>query len=181
VHLRVLARSRRVRLVVVADPSSEARERARRIADVLVTDDAQEAIDREDVAAVVICAGTDQHAALALSTVRAGKHLYLEKPLAAALAEGEQLVAASEGSGVIAAIGFNRRYHPLFARARALVAEGEIEARPVQAGGDSEGVERRAGEARVPEGRHGAVQRVVGVEATGTAARLAARILYRHA
>ena len=115
-----------MRLVVVADPSPEARERARRIADVDVTDDAQEAIDREDVSAVVVCAGTDQHAALALSAVQAGKHLYLEKPLAAGVADGEQLVAASERAGVIAAIGFNRRYHPLFARARALVAAGAI-------------------------------------------------------
>ena len=43
-----------------------------------MTDDAQEAIDREDVSAVVVCAGTDQHAALALAAVEAGRHLYLE-------------------------------------------------------------------------------------------------------
>lgn len=126
VHLRVLTRSRHAQLVVAADPSSAARERARRIARIDVTADPQAAIDREDVAAVVVCAGTDQHAALALATLRAGKHLYLEKPLATDVAEGEQLVAEAERSGVVAAIGFNRRYHPLFARARALVAEGVI-------------------------------------------------------
>jgi len=115
-----------MQLVVVADPSPAARERARRIAGVDVTADAQAAIEREDVAAVVVCAGTDQHAALALAAVLAGKHLYLEKPLAADVGEGERLVAEAERSGVVAAIGFNRRYHPLFARARALVAEGAI-------------------------------------------------------
>lgn len=125
-HLRVLARSRRVRLVVVADPSPAARERARGIAGVDVTADAQDAIEREDVAGVVVCAGTDQHAALALAALQAGKHLYLEKPLATDVAEGERLVAEAERSGVVAAIGFNRRYHPLFARVRELVADGAI-------------------------------------------------------
>jgi predicted dehydrogenase len=126
VHLRVLARSRRVRLVVVADPSPAARERARRIAGVDVTAEAQAAIEREDVAAVVVCAGNDQHAALALAALQAGRHLYLEKPLAVDVAGGERLVAEAERSRVVAAIGFNRRYHPLFARARALVADGAI-------------------------------------------------------
>jgi predicted dehydrogenase len=115
-----------VRLVVAADPSPAARERARRIARVDVTADAQAAIDRDDVAAVVVCAGTDQHAPLALAALQAGKHLYLEKPLASDVSEGEQLVAESERSGAVAAIGFNRRYHPLFARARTLVADGVI-------------------------------------------------------
>jgi myo-inositol 2-dehydrogenase / D-chiro-inositol 1-dehydrogenase len=115
-----------VQLVVVADPSPDALERARRIVNVDVTADSQAAIDRDDVAAVVVCAPPDQHAALALAAVQAGKHVYVEKPLATDVAEGERLVAAAEHSGVVAAIGFNRRYHPLFARARTLVADGAI-------------------------------------------------------
>jgi predicted dehydrogenase len=126
VHLRVLARSDRVALVAVADPSPQARERATRIAHVPVTDDADGLLARGDVDAVVICAPSAEHARLATAALGAGKHVYLEKPLAVDRDAGERVCAAAHGAGVTATIGFNRRFHPVFEQARGVLARGAI-------------------------------------------------------
>jgi myo-inositol 2-dehydrogenase/D-chiro-inositol 1-dehydrogenase len=126
VHLRLLRRARHVKLVGVADPSEQARERARGIAGVETVSDPLELIARADVDAVVVCARTDQHAELALAAVAGGKHLYLEKPIATSLEDGNRIVEAARSAGVIGMTGFNHRFHPLHVRARRLLAAGAI-------------------------------------------------------
>jgi myo-inositol 2-dehydrogenase/D-chiro-inositol 1-dehydrogenase len=126
VHLRLLRRSPRARVVAVADPSPEARERARRIAPVDVTADAAELLARADLDSVVVCAPSHLHAELAVAVIEAGRDLYLEKPLATRAEDAAAVVAAAERAGVVGAIGFNRRFHPLLERARRLVREGAL-------------------------------------------------------
>jgi myo-inositol 2-dehydrogenase/D-chiro-inositol 1-dehydrogenase len=56
----------------------------------------------------------------------AGKHLYLEKPIAATLGEAERLVVCWRESGRVGVIGFNYRFHPLYRRLRASIAAAAI-------------------------------------------------------
>ncbi len=142
VHLRILDRARCAELVAVADPDPAGRERAERFAPAVA--DAGELLGRADVDAVVICAPSAVHAELAVAAAKAGKHLYVEKPLATTLADGERVRDAVRDAGVIAAVGFNRRRHPLFRAARAAVqarlvgdvlAVETIFAEPAAAGG----------------------------------------------
>jgi predicted dehydrogenase len=126
IHLRALARSPRAELVGVADPDPAARERAVRIARAPVVADPGELIGRADVDAVVICAPSPLHAELAIAAAGHGKHLYVEKPLATTLADGERVRDAVLAAGVVAAVGFNRRRHPLFAAARDAVDAGLV-------------------------------------------------------
>ncbi len=127
VHLRVLRRLPGVRVTAVADPDPAARERACRLAPhaVAVTD-SSELLARVDVDAVVVTAPSGMHAPLALATLRSGRHLYLEKPIAGTLAEGRQVAAAASDTDVVAAIGFNYRFQPLITRACNLVRAGAI-------------------------------------------------------
>lgn len=122
VHLRVLRRLRGVRVTALADPSPEARVRAGRIIPgAALLPDATELPVRDDVDAVVIAAPTGLHASLALTTLRAGRHLYLEKPIATTLDDGRRVTAAAQAAAVVAAIGYNWRFQPLVARARELL------------------------------------------------------------
>lgn len=125
-HLPALRRLPGVELVVAADPEGDARRRAARIGGVPVLERPDELLSRRDLDAVVICAPTHLHAALAGAACDVGKHVYLEKPLATSRDEADRVVEAAERARVAVAIGFNRRRHPTFERARQLLAEGAI-------------------------------------------------------
>jgi predicted dehydrogenase len=112
--------------VAAADPDSGARARAKRLAQVPIYEHSGELLERGDVDAVVICAPTGMHAELAVSAARSGKHIYLEKPVATSIADAEEVIDAVARAGVTAVVGFNRRVHPLFERARDLLDAGRI-------------------------------------------------------
>ena len=65
-----------------------------------------------DVHAVVVANRTDQHLAVALQAVRLGKHVFIEKPLAASLAQVKELVGAVCDQGLVVEAGFMLRHHP---------------------------------------------------------------------
>ena len=67
-----------------------------------------------------------QHAELAVAALEAGKHLYLEKPIATSVAEAEPVVAAWRCADRRAMIGFNYRHHPSYLAMRHAVVRGEI-------------------------------------------------------
>lgn len=67
-------------------------------------------IEDEEVDVVVVATAHDSHAALVAQALRAGKHVYCEKPLALTLDELAEVEAAwAEGGGVLF-VGFNRRW-----------------------------------------------------------------------
>lgn len=125
-YLRLLPRMRGAILVAVADPDPEARTRARAIAGVPVHERAGELLARNDLEAVIISAPTRLHAELARSAARAGKHLFVEKPLATTMEDARSVVAEATRADVHGAVGFNRRFHPLYRQARAILARGTI-------------------------------------------------------
>jgi len=88
--------------------------------------DARALADDPDVEAVVLSTPPSSHAELGVPCLRAGKHLLVEKPLAATVRECEELVEGAEGSGVCLATGFTLRQTPAAKLARRLLAEGAI-------------------------------------------------------
>jgi predicted dehydrogenase/acetyltransferase-like isoleucine patch superfamily enzyme len=75
---------------------------------------------------VVIAAPAELHHDLARRALRAGKHVYVEKPLALSVAEGEELVALAHASGRRLMVGHLLQYHPAFIALKAFVASGQI-------------------------------------------------------
>ncbi len=73
-----------------------------------------ELLAREDVDAVAVC--TPDHAAIAEEAARAGKHVFVEKPLCFTPEEGRSLAAAVEANGVRLMVGYMRRYDPAVRR-----------------------------------------------------------------
>lgn len=79
-----------------------------------------------DVDVVHICTPNATHAAYAEAALGAGKHVICEKPLATTAAEAEALAALAHEHGLIAAVPFVYRYHPMVREARARIARGEL-------------------------------------------------------
>jgi predicted dehydrogenase len=125
-HLRALRRLAGCTFVAAADPDAAARERARRLTRAPVYERSDELLGRKDIDAVVISAPTHLHAELAVAAATAGKHFYLEKPLAITATGAGRVLDAAARAGVVGAIGFNRRLHPLYEQARALLKRGGI-------------------------------------------------------
>jgi predicted dehydrogenase len=112
--------------VAAADPDGPARRRAGQLAGVPVYEEAADLLARSDIDAVVISAPTHLHAELGISAARAGKHIYIEKPLASAAAPARRLAEAVREAGITVAVGFNRRCHLLHRQAHDLIAGGAI-------------------------------------------------------
>jgi predicted dehydrogenase len=125
-HLRELRSLPGVELVAASDPDEAARNRARKLSDVRLYSDTAELLAEPDIDAVVISAPTHLHAELGSAAARAGKHFYLEKPIAISADQSAKLLRAVDESGVHAATGFNRRCHPLFLQAKELISGGAI-------------------------------------------------------
>ncbi|MDO4867852.1 MAG: Gfo/Idh/MocA family oxidoreductase [Clostridia bacterium] len=90
------------------------------------TDDYRELLAREDIDVVSICTPNDQHEEMALAAIRAGKHVYIDKPLAVTAQSAARIAAAAAESPVLTRMVFNNRYLPATLRAKQLVEEGRI-------------------------------------------------------
>lgn len=84
--------------------------------------DPAELIADADCGAVFIATRHDSHAALAEQALLAGKHVFVEKPLALTRDQLDRVFAAQAASGSILTIGFNRRFAPMIVAARAAIA-----------------------------------------------------------
>jgi polar amino acid transport system substrate-binding protein len=83
------------------------------------TSDPSEVIEDENIDAVVIATRHDQHAPLALQALRAGKAVFVEKPLALDAESLESLCEFARANGPPRLmVGFNRRFSPLAAQCR---------------------------------------------------------------
>jgi predicted dehydrogenase/acetyltransferase-like isoleucine patch superfamily enzyme len=80
----------------------------------------------DDIAGVAIAAPAALHADLARQAIEAGKHVFVEKPLALTVSEAEQLCALAEHHDRRLMVGHLMQYHPGFTRLRALVREGVL-------------------------------------------------------
>lgn len=113
----------RVKSVVGRSP-----ERAARVADSVgasVTELDAVLADPE-VDAVDICLPTPVHREVAEAAFAAGKHVFLEKPLALTVEDGEAIVAAAERSGRIFMVGLVLRFWPEYVELHRLVEGGHL-------------------------------------------------------
>lgn len=111
-HAGFLADSKRARLELVCDLSGEAVDRLAAQVGAIPTTRVSEVLDHPDVDAVWICTHHDTHRDLAVRAAEAGKHVFIEKPLALSLADCAAIVEAVENAGVTAMTGFKFRFYP---------------------------------------------------------------------
>jgi predicted dehydrogenase len=121
-HLGVLGLHPDVEVSAVCDADAgRAQEVAARIGARAHTD-WERLLDRERLDAVVICTPPMAHAAPAIAALQRGIPVYLEKPLARAIGDGEAIVAAWRRTGTICAVGYQWRSLDILDRARTELA-----------------------------------------------------------
>lgn len=121
-------RMRDARLVWACSPVQAELDAARRELGVeQVTGDFERLIHASDVDAVVLVTPTALHASQTIAALEAGKHVFVEKPLALDLADCERVEAvAARHPDRVAMVGFVRRFDPSYRRAHEGVAAGDI-------------------------------------------------------
>ncbi|MEV0602360.1 Gfo/Idh/MocA family oxidoreductase [Streptomyces sp. NPDC050315] len=114
-------------LAAISDPVPGAAERLATALDVpLATTDVAEVLDRADIDGVLITAPARAHTDLVVAAATAGKHVFVEKPMAVTLEDADLAIAAAEEAGIVLQVGFNRRFAPGFAAARAAIDERKV-------------------------------------------------------
>ncbi len=84
------------------------------------------ALASPEVDAVAIATPAESHAAFVRQALEAGKHVFVEKPLALRHEEGAELVRMAEARGLTLMVGHLLQYHAAFLKVRALVREGAL-------------------------------------------------------
>lgn len=117
-----------VELAAVSDVYDGRLERARENwgKGILTTRDYREVLARKDIDAI-ICATPDHwHSTITIEALRAGKHVYCEKPMVHDIAEGKQVIEARNSSGRILQVGSQYASSLAFLKARDLFRGGAI-------------------------------------------------------
>ncbi len=97
------------------------------------TADYKELLKKADIEAVYVSATPEStHYPIARDCLAAGKHVFLEKPIALELAEADELIELSKNKSLKFTIGYSQRFNPKFAYVRKCIRDGTI-GRPVSA------------------------------------------------
>lgn len=124
-HVRVLSEMPDVDLVAVADPSDEARFHVERERPVTGYASPVEMLDRTDLDAVVVAVPTTHHEETAVAVLDAGKHVLVEKPLAASI-DGVARILGHRGRDQIASVGHIERYNPAVLKLSEELKSGQL-------------------------------------------------------
>jgi predicted dehydrogenase len=116
-----------VELAWICDRDEAALLRAAgRFPDARATTRFEQLLEDESLDAVAIATPVVTHFELAREALLAGKHVFVEKPLALSSTLGEQLVALAEERGLVLMPGHLLLYHPGVAKLKELVGRGEL-------------------------------------------------------
>lgn len=94
--------------------------------DVITTSNYTKALQHPAINKVAIAAPAALHYTLAMQALKAGKDVYVEKPLCLDSSEGDKLVAQAELQGSILMVGHLLQYHPYIQLLQELIASGEL-------------------------------------------------------
>jgi len=113
-HARVFAEIAGVELVGIADPDPAHRDFVGRALGCATYEDVDDLL-AAGVDAVTIAAPTHLHHPIALSCIRAGAHVLVEKPIASTAEEARDIIVAARHAGVTLMVGHVERFNPAVA------------------------------------------------------------------
>ncbi|TQI66608.1 inositol 2-dehydrogenase [Clostridium sp. KNHs216] len=115
------------RVAAMADPywTDDSRKWAREMG-IPTYDDYHDILKDPAIDAVMICSSTQTHAPISIEAIRAGKHVFCEKPISRELSEIKSVMKELEHSHLKYQVGFNRRFDHNFHAVREIVESGKI-------------------------------------------------------
>src|SRR6267154_299856 len=114
--------------VAVADVYDGRRERAQEVygKQIFTTRDYREILARNDVDALIIATPDHWHSQICIDAMKAGKHVYCEKPMVQKLPDGHKVIKAEKETGKVFQVGSQRVSSIIYAKAKELLASGSI-------------------------------------------------------
>jgi len=126
VHVPIFAEREDVDLLAVADADLHKAEALSRRFDVPQVMSAEALIGNDDIEAVVICTPNHLHEEMAVAALEAGKHVFVERPLATTSEGARRVIDVAERSGRVLVVGMPHRFRPGVAALRNFIAGGEL-------------------------------------------------------
>jgi predicted dehydrogenase len=124
-HARVFAEIAGVELVGIADPDPAHRDFVGRALGCATYEDVDDLL-AAGVDAVTIAAPTHLHHPIALSSIRAGAHVLVEKPIASTAEEARDIIVAARHAGVTLMVGHVERFNPAVAAIKDAIRSEDI-------------------------------------------------------
>ncbi len=126
-HLREYQALPDVRIVAVADlDGAKAREVAARHPGAVAYEDYHDLLRRDDIDAVDVCLHNNLHRDATVAALKAGKHVFCEKPIAGTFADGKVMVEAAREANRMLHVQMNTLFSPAIWAAKQLVDEGRL-------------------------------------------------------
>jgi len=127
IHLPIIAGMAGVKLVAIADrQKSKAQILADKFGAEYAVRSMEDVLKLPNVDAVFVTTSTDAHAENALAAIKAGKHVFVERPVGRTLQEALDIRAAAHEADVQVMVGMNHRFRPDIVLMKNAVDRGEI-------------------------------------------------------
>lgn len=126
VHVPILAERNDVDLVALADADRHKAETIARRFGVAEVIDPEQALTRDDLDGVFLCTPNHTHEEMALQALEAGKHVFVERPIATSAVGAARVIEAVKTAGTYLSVGHPHRFRPEVAALRSFVAGGEL-------------------------------------------------------
>ena len=126
VHVPIFAEREDVDLLAVADADKHKAEALSGRFEIPLVLDADELIERDDLDAVVICTPNHLHEEMAIAALEAGKHVFVERPMATTSDGAARVVEVAERTGQVLVVGMPHRFRPGVVALRSFIAGGEL-------------------------------------------------------
>lgn len=112
VHLPILVERQDVEVVALADRDIHKAEALARRYGVPIVLDTDELLGLDELDAIVLCTPNHVHEEMAVAALEAGKHVLVERPLAATAAGAARVIERAEKSGRVLSVGLPHRFRP---------------------------------------------------------------------
>lgn len=114
-------------LHTICDNNSEVAETyTQKYPDVLFTTALQEVLNNPEIQAVAVSTPAATHFSIATAALKAGKHVFVEKPLALKVEDGQTLVSVAENEKRVLMVGHILQYHSAVIKLKELIDAGEL-------------------------------------------------------
>src|SRR5258706_2324294 len=103
------------------------KEVAKKTMPATATTDYRKLLENKNINAIIISATPETtHYPMAKESLLAGKHVFLEKPIALEISEADELIALAREKSFLFTIGYSQRFNPQFAYLKRSIEDGTI-------------------------------------------------------
>ena len=114
-------------LSAVVDATESGQTKARSLVpNAIISDNSDDILGDDQIAGIALATPAETHAELAIQAMRAGKDVFVEKPMALSISDAEAMQTVANETGRILMVGHLLEYHPAVLKLRELIDSGEL-------------------------------------------------------